>query len=375
METFRPGGEFTVGAEDELLLVDGRGEPSPHAAEVIEALESPGAATGLGGSHVAPEIYAAEVEFNTPVCDSAASLADHLARCRTQLAAVGAPAVGTGLHPSAALGDVPLVRSPRYDALAEEFGGVLRTPTAAFQVHVGMPDEEALVRAYRGVRNSLSVLRALGATSPYWHGRDSGLASARGAVVRSYPRVGVPPRLRSYAEYEAAVATEMAAGEVHDYTLVSWEVRPHPRFGTLEVRVMDAQPSSERAAALAALVRGLAHHSAENPPSDDLPSAVVAANDFRAVRHGLDTKVLDTGGRMQPVRDLAAKAIADARATSPASDRALLDLLAASLGEEPEYDRQRRVHADRGMRGLLDDLVARTLGGCDPRLPGYRPPS
>ncbi len=358
MERFRPGGEFTVGAEDELLLVDHEGEVSADAPRVIAALTD----HGLSAARVIPEIYAAEVEFNTAVCDSATSLADHLAECRTALAAVEARAIGTGLHPTARLGDLALTSSPRYDALAAEFGGVLRTPTAAFQVHVGMPDEDALIAAYRGIRNNLSLLRALSASSPYWHGLDSALASSRGAVVRSYPRVGVPPRLRTYGEYEAAVATEMAAGEVSDYTLVSWEVRPHPRFGTLEVRVMDAQPSVTRAAALAALVQGLAHHSVESPPTSDLPSAVVAANDFRAIRHGLDTKVVDVDGRMRPIRELAAEAIADAREAGGGRDTDLLDALAASLDDEAEYDRQRRTHAHHGFPGLLDDLVTRTLG-------------
>jgi carboxylate-amine ligase len=277
------------------------------------------------------------------------------------LAEVGQAAIATGAHPTARLGEFERTRSPRYDALAAEFAGVLRTPTAAFQVHVGMPDEASLIAAYRGIRNNLAVLRALGASSPYWHGRDSGLASARAAIVRSYPRVGVPPQLRCYEEYEAVVHEEMSAAEVPDYTYVCWEVRPHPRFGTLEVRVMDAQPSMRHAVGLVALVQGLAKYSVESSVEVDLPAHVVWANDFRAARYGLDTRVVDPDGRLRPIRDVALEAIAHARVALADSGSCPLDAVEIYVHTEPEYQRQRRIHADDGMGGLLLDLVERTV--------------
>jgi carboxylate-amine ligase len=357
LTSFRAGGDFTVGVEDELLLVDVEGELGGDSAELIARLDR----HGLGGSTATPEIYLSQVEFNTPVGPDAAGVGEHLARCRSALADIGQRAIATGVHPTAELGRFERTSSDRYDALAAEFGGVLRTPTSAFQVHVGMPDQESLMAAYRGVRNHLPVLRALGASSPYWHGSDSGLASARAAVVRSYPRVGVPPALGSYGEYEAAVHAEMAAGEVPDYTYVCWEVRPHPRFGTLEVRVMDAQPSLQRAIGLIALVQGLARHWVENPSAADLPAAILAADDFRALRYGLDTRIVDVDGRMRPVRELAADAVASARAALGGSgSEDALDEVEAYLDDVPEYQRQRRVHAEHGMRGLLADLVDRT---------------
>jgi carboxylate-amine ligase len=356
LPAFRSGGDFTVGVEDELLLVDPDGELGGDSAEVIARLGR----GVLGPSTATPEIFLSQIEFNTPACSSASGVGEHLARCRAALAAAGQAAMATGLHPTSPPGRFLRTRSPRYDALAEEFGGVLRTPTAAFQVHVGMPDEDALIAAYRGLRNHTAVFRALAASSPYWHGTDSGLASARAAVIRSYPRVGVPPLLRSYAEYDEAVRTEMLAADVTDYTVVAWEVRPHPRFGTLEVRMMDAQPTLARAVGLVALVQGLARYSAEHPPSADLPSSVVAANDFRALRHGLDTRILDVEGRRRPVRDLAADVIIHARAAlGPGADDSL-DAIDDYLVAEPEYQRQRRTHAAHGMPALLQELLTRT---------------
>jgi carboxylate-amine ligase len=267
---FRPGGEFSVGVEDELLLVDHDGQLDGDSAALIAELSR----HGLGASTATPEIFLSQVEFNTPVCHDAATVGSHLARCRSALSAVGQPAMAAGVHPTAQLGRFARTRSPRYDALAAEFAGLLRTPTSAFQVHVGVPDTTALLAAYRCIRNGLPVLRALSAGSPYWHGMDSGVATTRAAIIRSYPRVGFPPLLRSYGEYEAVVWEEMAAAEVDDYTLVCWEVRPHPRFGTLEVRVMDAQPSVQLATGLVALVQGLARQAVEDPPAMDLSPAV-----------------------------------------------------------------------------------------------------
>jgi carboxylate-amine ligase len=356
---FRSGGEFTVGVEDEVLLVDHDGQLDGDSAGLIAELSR----HGLGAGTATPEIFLSQVEFNTPVCHDAASVGSHLARCRSALSEVGQRAMAAGVHPAAELGRFARTRSPRYDALADEFAGVLRTPTAAFQVHVGVPDTTALLAAYRRIRNGLPVLRALGAGSPYWHGRDAGVATARAAIIRSYPRVGFPPLLRSYGEYQAMVREEMAAAEVDDYTLVCWEVRPHPRFGTLEVRVMDAQPSVLLATGLVALVQGLARQAVENPPVVDLSPAVLAANDFRALRYGLDTRIVDVDGSMRPMREVAADAIATARiGLVDLADAEPLDALDAYLHGEPEYRRQRRIHAQHGMGGLLTDLVGRTVG-------------
>ena len=150
--------------------------------------------------------------------------------------------------------------------------------------------------AYQALRNRLPVLRALAAGSPYWHGRDSGLASSRSAILRSYPRTTMPPALRNWEQYVQTVTRQMRAAEVPDYTYVCWELRPHPRLGTIEVRVMDAQPSLARIAGLTALVQGLARHAAEVPDRDDLPDDVLVANDFAACRYGLEARVVDPDG-------------------------------------------------------------------------------
>jgi glutamate---cysteine ligase / carboxylate-amine ligase len=356
---FRPGGEFTVGVEDELVLVDQDGGPSAvGCADVISRLDT----RRLARASASPEVFAGQIEFATPVCADAFSVVEHLTDCRGALWAAGQAALAVGVHPTAKMGQCPPASSPRYDGIVEEFAGIFRTPTSAFQVHVGLPDTGALVAAYRGIRNRLALLRALSAGSPFWHGVDSGLASTRGAINRSYPRVGVPPRVRSYEEYEERVNLEIAAAEAPDYTHVWWDARPHPRLGTLEVRVMDAQCSLDYAAGLVALAQGLARHAVEEPSRADLPSCVLAENDFRAVRYGVDARLVDVDGHIKPARDIAIAAVGQARSALHAEGKdGALDALVFRLDHEQEYERQRRIRTVAGMRCLLTDLMTRTF--------------
>jgi carboxylate-amine ligase len=176
----------------------------------------------------------------------------------------------------------------------------------------------------------------------------------------------MPPELPSWAAYVETMEQWMSADEVPDHTYVCWELRLQPRLGTIEVRVMDAQPSLARAAGLAALVQGLARHAVEAPDGSDLPDHVVLANDFRACRHGLEATVLDTNAVRRPMREIATEAVDDAaRALAPDGLDRPLEVVRRLLAEPPEYTRQRELCALRGMPALLADLVARTtdLGG------------
>lgn len=354
---WRPGSEFTLGAEDELLLVDRHAQLLGPAAVPLMAELCDEAVDGA----IKEEIFVDEVELATPACTDADELRTALGRLRGSLAANGGRTMAIGVHPSADCQAAVLARSPRYDRLGGEFAGLLRTPTASFQVHVGLPDPASALRAYRGLRNRLSILRALAAGSPYWHARDSGLASIRPAILRSYPRTTMPPALHSWEEYQATIWRWASAHEVPDYTYMCWELRPQPRLGTLEVRVMDAQPSLARAAGLAALVQGLARHAVETPDHVDLPDEAVLANDFRACRYGLEATVLDVDGSRRPVRELAARVLDEARRQlAPNGLAGSLDAVQAILTTPPEYVRQRALCEQRGMAALLADLVART---------------
>ncbi|WP_370615227.1 carboxylate-amine ligase [Mumia qirimensis] len=354
---WQPGGEFTVGVEDELFLVDQEGQMLGSAAEPLMATVCGPAAGGTFKS----EIFVDEVELETQVCSDAEEVRKSLQSLRGSLMVKGVRPMAVGVHPSADFGAADLTTSPRYDRLGDEFAGLLRTPTAAFQVHVGLPDTASALRVFRGLRNRLAVFRALAAGSPYWHARDSGLACSRPAILRSYPRTTMPPALRSWDEYVEAIERSMWAYEVPDYSYVCWELRPQPRLGTIEVRVMDAQSSLDRIAGLTALVQGLARHAVEAPDLHDLPDEAVLANDFRSCRRGLEATVIDANGSRRPMRELAWRALDDARAQlAPDGLDRPLDAVEEILTAPPEYARQRDLREQRGMPALLADLVERT---------------
>lgn len=357
-----PGGEFTVGVEEELFLLDEAGCLAPEAGRMLVDVLSAQAAALPG--RVSCELFAAQIEFATSVCLDAGQIVPQLHALRAALVAGGGRPLSAGLHPVAPFADASLTDAERYRLIGDTLAGLLRTPTAALQVHVGLPDERAAMLAYRGMRHQLAVLQALAANSPFWHGRDSGMASARWAVISSYPRGGVPPVVRSWDEYASLIDAVQTAAEVPDYTHVWWDARLQPRLGTIEVRVMDAQPSLGATAGLAALTQGLVRYAVENPLDVDVPSAVLAENSFRVARHGLETRVVDVDGSLHPVRDLATRMVGKARAALRLDglDEAL-DGVERLLACETSYARQRRLRDDHGMTAVLDDLVERTAVG------------
>jgi carboxylate-amine ligase len=234
-----------------------------------------------------------------------------------------------------------------------------RTPTCALHVHVGMPDPEAAIRAYNGLREALPLLQALAANSPFWHGRDSGLASARAQVFRSLPRSEIPQAFGSFDEYADRVGALVAAGDLRDYTFLWWDIRPHPVLGTVEVRAMDSQSSLRNVAGLAALVQALAWQAAEEPwPWEHRD--VLMESSFRAARDGLAATLWDDGA-LRPVPEVARAAIRHAApyARELGSDGALEEL-ERLLVEGNGAMRQRAAFRRGGMPAVLADLAHET---------------
>ena len=336
--------EFAVGVEEELHLVDpDTYELTPAAADLIAAMALP-------DGRVGHEAYAAQIELRSPPCANADELRAALAENRAAASAAGATLVGAGLHPTDTWGTSDIVDSPRYAEVAASMRDLFgRTPEAALHVHVGMPDNETTLRVFNGLRRHLPLLIGLAANSPWWFGRDSGLASARWALVRSYPGRGVPPSFESWDEYLEHLARVEAAGGPSDYTLVWWDVRPHPRFGTVEVRELDAQASLEDAVAVAALTRAIARREAEAPAADLPPADAIGWSCFRAARDGLDAEILHEG-RMTPLS-------AAARDLAGSLDVPEIDDLIARGGGAT---RRRQAHTRGGIGEMLRDLVAET---------------
>jgi carboxylate-amine ligase len=354
--SFGSGEPYTVGIEEELFLVDPLTRDLVHVAEqIVPALDLP---EGLGG-HEAP---ASQVELRSRPVASATEAADDHARGRAAARDAGATLMGAGLHPTAPRDEVRLVQTERYRKVREQMRGlILRAAEAALHVHVGMPDPEAAIRAFNGLRGWLPLLRGLAASSPFWFGRDSGLASARWALVRPYPGRGIPRALDGVGDYEQALADSKLGGGPDDYTLIWWDVRLHPALGTVEVREMDAQSRLGDVAALAALVQGLArYHTEADTDADPVPTDAIEWSAFRAARDGLAAEIL-LGDRLVPLPEAARAAVdlAAPHARELGSAEALegIERIAA---EGNGADRQRGAFEAGGMDAVLDLLVKET---------------
>ena len=353
--------DFTLGVEEELLVVDADARAlAPDAPRLL-------AAAGMPEEAIGHEAFAAQVELRSPVCRDVTAAVEALAARRAALLDAGATTMAVGLHPAAELGDAALTALPRYERVKDDMRGLIeRTPEAALHVHVGMPDPEAAVRAFNGLRLHLPLLAGLAAASPFWFGRDSGLASARWAMVMAYPGRGVPRAFDGWEDYCATLEAAVRAAGAEDYTHIWWDVRLHPRLGTVEVREMDVQASLRDSGGIAGLLHCLARRAAEDEP----PAVATEAlrwSAFRAARDGLDAQLVAPDGTVVALRQLAAQALSRARpvAGELGADGAL-EAVERLLHDGGAPAAQRRVHATGGMQALLRDLVERTAADAAP---------
>jgi carboxylate-amine ligase len=222
-----------------------------------------------------------------------------------------------------------------------------------------MPDGEAAIRACNGLRAHLPLLQALSANSPFWHGRDSGLASARAQVFRAFPTSEIPAVFASFDEYAERIEMLVAAADLPDYTFLWWDIRPHPVLGTVEIRTMDSQSSLDDVAGLAALVHALACHAVEKgAPWEDRD--VLMESSFRAARDGLDA-TLWYDGALRPVTEIARETVQLARpyARELGSDSALEEV-ERMLVDGNGAIRQRAAFAHGGLPNVLAQLAEET---------------
>ncbi|HEX2414727.1 MAG TPA: YbdK family carboxylate-amine ligase [Thermoleophilaceae bacterium] len=351
---FGGGTPFSIGLEEELLLVDRHTLALAHVADrIVPKVDLP---EGRAGH----EAFLAEIELRSDPCPTTQAAVRQLAEGRAAAQAAGATLMAVGLHPESRYGDVTLVDSERYRRVEGEMRGLIRrTPECALHVHVGLPSPEAAVAASTGLREALPLIMALGASSPFWFGLDSGLASARSAMVRGYPGRGAPPPLRTWDDYLEQLDAIAAGGGPTDRTMVWWDVRLQPRLGTVELRELDVQTRLEDAAALAALVRALARRAVEQPVAGPSPAQAIAWSWFRASRDGLGATIAHEG-RLVSVPEAARATVARLGPQEPA-----LEGIERILAEGNGADRQRAAFRRGGMAGLLRFLAEETARPAD----------
>jgi carboxylate-amine ligase len=299
-ETFEGSDDFTVGIEEEFALLD------PETLLLIprfEELRDAGAADPVLSESIAGELISSEIEIRSGTgadVEDARSRQGETRRRLFALARAHGVALGaTGTHPLSDYRDQHIIDTEHYRRVEEGLKWVAwRNNTFSVHVHVGIRGADRAVRVCDRLRPVLPLLLAVSANSPYIDGLDSGLHSGRTQTfTKSFPRCGVPDAFGSWRAWEEYVALLVRTRSIVEFTQLWWSVRPHHAFGTVEVRVCDAQMTAPESDALAALIVACVRRAAaevdagETPP--DLPARLIEENMWRAIRHGLDGRLLD----------------------------------------------------------------------------------
>jgi glutamate---cysteine ligase / carboxylate-amine ligase len=300
---------WTLGVEEEVMLLrPGSWELAQAIDEVLAALPDP------VRPQMCSETHSSAIELNTRVHDTVAGAIEELGALRSTLLGVleplGLRAACSGTHPFAVWNDMRVAGADRHQAVYGSMRALARRePTFALHVHVGVPSPAGGIAALNQVRAHLPLLLALSANSPYWQGRDTGLASARTPLFQAFPRVGIPRVFSSYADWVRSIDLLIDSDALPDHSYLWWDVRLQPRYGTVEVRIMDAQCSVEQTAALVALVQCLVRLEVlEGYASSRVLHAqeVLEENRFLAARDGIDARLIDPDrGERVPVAELA----------------------------------------------------------------------
>jgi carboxylate-amine ligase len=365
------GPSYTIGIEEELMIVD------PRSYELVNAIESLLEDAPDDEREIKPELMESVLEIATPPCRDTAEAAERLGTLRRQVAeraaGRGLTIGSSGTHPFALWEDQRISARTRYRQLVSALRFVARQELIfGLHVHVGIDDPDKAIHVSNGMRVHLPVLLALSANSPFWRGDTTGLASSRMPIFRQFPRVGVPPPYRDWADYERQIEFMVASGVMEDYTYLWYDVRPHPRLGTVEIRACDAQTRVEHTLGLAALVQAmvkeLSEHFEAGRSLAEYPWQMLDENRWLAARHGLEGELVDLPTNERVSTRALARRLLD-RLREHAHDLSSLselegieDLLQRGNGAA----RQLLVYeANHDLREVMAEIVAATAGDAD----------
>lgn len=365
---FHSSQRSSLGVEMELQIVD------RETRELCSAATQVLAEIGVGhpeGQHpkAKHELLESTIEMITGVCRTAAEarsdLEETLGELRSHTDGAGLELLCSGTHPFSSWSAQQISPDARYHHLVEQVQWpARRLQIFGIHVHVGVRSAAKAIAISNALGVYIPHLLGLSASSPYWHGHDTGLASARSKVFEGLPTAGLPYQLSGWAEFERFMTTLISAKAISSIREVWWDIRPHPTFGTVELRICDGLPTLREVAAVAAMSHCLVEWMNGVFDRDGiLPvhrSWIIRDNKWRAARYGVEAEIIvDDDGRLVPLRD----AIADlVQQLAPVADRLgcaseLNDALA--MAERPSYVRQREVAAASGgsLRAVVDSLV------------------
>src|SRR4051812_8669561 len=366
---------LTLGIEEEYQIIDPTTrELKSYITEILQG-------DRVILDEVKPELHQSMVEIGSKVCRSPSDLREELVRLRglvMDLAAKsGLVIAAAGTHPFSSWMTQEITPLERYAGVKEDLQDLAQQLLIfGTHIHVGIEDKDFLVDAMNVARYMLPHVLCLSTSSPFWQARRTGLKSYRSIVFRNFPRTGVPPIMRSYADYDELLGPLVATGSVPDGSKIWWDVRPHHAYPTLEFRVCDVCTRVEEAVCIAAILQAIVAKiwklRRDNLTFRVFPSAMVEENKWRAVRFGLDGKLIDFGkSEEKPARELISEML-----------QWFVDDVVDELGSrrEVEYafeimrngtsaDRQLAVfERTNDLKAVVDRVIAETAEGVRPEI-------
>ena len=360
---------LTIGIEEEFQIIDAEGQLKSHSETLLAA------ARPTLGEQVKPEMMQSVIEAGTKICENVSEAREEITRLRGTLAAHlephGLRLASAGTHPFSHWQEQQVTEHERYKVLEEELQDVIRELLIfGMHVHVGIPDRERRIEVMNEARYFLPHLLAISTSSPFWLARNTGLKSYRQVIWGRFPRTGIPPEFSSYDEFENFVQLLVKTKSIDDGKKIWWDLRPHAFYPTIEFRVCDAATRVDEAICLAALIQAICAKLLmlrdRNLGFRKYAPALIQENKWRALRGGMDAKLIDFGVQREvPMRDLAVELLefVDDIVDELGSRRevAYLETIAR---EGTSADRQLRVWKETGhLHAVVDHLARETLAG------------
>ena len=341
---------YSLGVEEELHIVDAStGELVPKIEEIMSRLPE-----DLEEA-VSYELFQSVLEIKTPPCATVAEAEGRLRELRSRVgswtAACGAALASAGTHPFSRYRDQKITDQERYRKVIRTLRWIAEREVIFGQhVHVAVPGEEEVIEAHNRLSEWAPLLLALSSNSPFWQGKDTGFESTRVKIFETFPRAGLPPAFPDYESFESYVDLMVDSGAMDDYTFCWWDVRPHAKIGTIELRILDSQTSLDHAVALTALTQCLVARSLSGPPKGPYHRELALENKWRASRHGIDAAFYDMEKRTNvPARALTRSLVEELRPVSQdlKCEAELLNVLEIVEGGTGSLH-QRRVYEESG---------------------------
>ena len=361
---------YTLGVEEEYMLLDGE------TFDLVQHIET--VLSAISGHELEPRINAelmqSVLEIATPVCRTAGDAHRELTKLRGYVTGVarerGMRVGSAGTHPFSLFERQRITARDRYRNLVDQLQYIARRELVfGMHVHVAVDDAEKAIQVVNGLLSHLAPLLALSASSPFWRGEPTGLSSSRQMVFAAFPRSGPPPRFKDYADYAEVVGQLERTGCIADYTHIWWDIRLHPRLGTIEIRICDAVTRVEDATAIAAYCQALVKYLCERYDAGEEIATyhriLTTENKWLAARYGLEAPIMDlaTGKRNRiPVAQLVRRTLREIEphARELGSEREL-EGIGEILGRGNGSDRQLRVfNANRDIVEVVEEIAKAT---------------